>query len=140
MSQILAKLANLEQARILLELPAPSSDEIAKKLNLDKETVYKHTQELHEKGLVLYKRKEQLRTVYSVTELKDTTPANPKFDESLGDEFFDLWDAWFGSDEPYRLLEKLPPWLGRTEPTMRIIARWKLIKDTPDVLPCDAMR
>ena len=44
MSQILAKLANLEQARILLELPAPSSDEIAKKLNLDKEPVYKHTQ------------------------------------------------------------------------------------------------
>ncbi len=138
--RILAKLANLEQARILRELPAPSAEEIAKKLNLDKETVDKHIQELYEKGLVLYRRKGGLRTVYSVTELKDTTPANPKFDESLGDEFFDLWDAWFDSDEPRQLLEKVPPWPGRTEPAMRIIAKWKSIKDTPGVLPCDDMR
>lgn len=138
--QILAKLVNLEQARILRELPSPSSEEIAKKLNLDKETVDKHLQELYEKGLVFSRIKGGLRAVYSVTELKDATAANPKFDESLGDDFFDLWDAWFDSDEPLQLLEKVPPRPGRTEPIMRIIAKWKSIKDTPGVLPCDDMR
>jgi NAD-dependent dihydropyrimidine dehydrogenase PreA subunit len=82
----------------------------------------------------------ELRSVYSITELKDATAANPKFDESLGDEFFDLWDAWFDSDEPRQLIEKAPRRTGRTEPVMRIIAKWKSIKDTPGVLPCDDIR
>ena len=39
--RILAKLANLEQAKILRELPAPP-EEIASKLNLQKSTVDRH--------------------------------------------------------------------------------------------------
>ena len=138
--RILSKLANLEQARVLRELPASSPEEIADKLKLDKETVDKHVQELYEKGLVFHTTNGGLRSVYGVTELKDSTASNPKFDESLGDEFFALWDAWFDSDEPLQLLEKAPPRTGRTEPVMRIIAKWKSIKDTQDVLPCDDMR
>jgi len=138
--RILAKLANLEQARILRELPAPSAEEIAEKLNLDKETVEKHIQELYEKGLVFYRKKGGLRSVNHVTELKDTTPVNPKFDESLGDEFFDIWDAWFDSDEPRQMREKAPQPPVTTKPVMRIIAKWKSIKDTPGVLPCDDVR
>ena len=91
-------------------------------------------------GNFLLHTKRWLRTVYSVTELKDSTPAYPKFDEALGGEFFDLWDVWFDSDEPRPLLEKLPPQLGRTEPVMRIIAKWKSIKDTSGVLSCDDCR
>jgi len=136
--RILAKLANLEQAKILRELPAPSSEEIAKKLNLDKERVDKHIQELYEKGLVLYRVKGGLRTVYAATELKDTTTANPKFDESLGEEFFDLWQAWF-DNEAYQWRQKMSLWSGEI-PMSRVIPLWKSIKDTPGVLPCDDVR
>ena len=137
--QILAKLANLEQARILRELPAPSSEEIAQKLNLDKETVDKHIQELFEKGLVLYRIKGGLRTVYAATELKDTTAANPKFDESLGEEFFNLWDAWF-ENEAYQWRQDMSIWSGDEPPMSRVIPKWKSIKDVPGVLPCDDVR
>jgi len=44
MPRILAKLANLEQAQIIRELPAPS-EEIANKLSLDKAVVDGHIQE-----------------------------------------------------------------------------------------------
>jgi len=138
--QILAKLASLEQARILRELPASSPAEIADNLKLDREAVDKHLRELYEKGLVFPTAKEGLRFTYSITELKDSTASNPKFDKALGSEFFALWDAWFDSGEPLRLLEKLPPQPGRTEPAMRVIAKWKSIKDTPGILPCDDIR
>ena len=49
---IFKKLANLEEAKILLELPT-TSDEIAKKLNLDKETVDTRIAELYQKGLAI---------------------------------------------------------------------------------------
>ncbi|HEY87793.1 MAG TPA: 4Fe-4S binding protein [Dehalococcoidia bacterium] len=136
--QILAKLANLEQARIVRELPAASSEEIAEKLNMDKETVDKQIQELYEKGLVLYRTKGGLRTVYAVTELKDTTGANPKYDQEYGEEFFDLWRAWF-ENEAYQWRQKMSIWSGEI-PMSRVIPQWKSIKDTPGVLPCDDVR
>jgi len=63
--QILQKLLSPEQARIVCELPASSSREIADKLGIDKETVDRQIQELYEKGVVYY-RGNGLRAAYNL--------------------------------------------------------------------------
>ena len=134
MPRILEKLANLEQARIIRELPS-SSEEIAKKLNLDKETVDKHVQELMEKGLLVPTRKGP-QMIRSFLQFHDTQ-SNPKFDESLGDEYFELWDKLQYEEMFDTLVELLA--VGE-RPTWRIIPRWKSIKDIPGVLPWEDVR
>ncbi len=62
--RILEKLANLDQAKILLALPDKDrdpalgrtlkvSDKFAQNLNMNKATVEKHLQELYEKGVIV---------------------------------------------------------------------------------------
>jgi ferredoxin/biotin operon repressor len=133
-------MATREQAKILLEMPVRNSDEIADKLGMDKETVDAHIRELYEKGLVFKRLKGGLRAFYSATELKDATPTNPKFDEEFGEEFFDLWDDWFNSDEAANWWFSMPEAPGQTKPLMRIIPKWRAIKDVPGILPCDDVR
>jgi len=137
--RILAKLANLEQAKILRELPASSPEEIAKKLNLDKETVDKHVQELYEKGLIYFPKKGGLRFCHNVVELRDATTSNRKFEKSLGQEFFDLWDAWTNDEVPKAFAERPQPPEG-AKPGMRVVPQWKSIKDIPGALACDDVR
>jgi len=135
MPRILEKLANLEQARILRELPSPS-DEIAKKLNLDRETVDKDLQELTEKGVVVVTRHGP-RMVRSKGQLHDASLGNPKFDESLGKEFFELW-AKIEDETVEATVELLTA--GGAHPRWRIIPIYKAIKDVPGVLPCEDIR
>jgi len=142
--RILEKLANLEQARILRELPTPP-EEIARKLNLDKETVDNHLQEMYEKGLVTPTSK-GIHFIRSVAQMHDATLSNPKFDQSLGYEFFDLWHKFDINELSDITREKTPWWAsakpipGRTTPGTRIIPKWKSIKDIPGVLPCEDVR
>jgi len=138
--RILAKVATPEQAKIIREMPVKSTEELAEKLNMDKATVDKQLQVLYEKGLVLPRKKGGFRAVYSVTELKDTTPSNPKFDKEYGEEFFDLWDEFFNSAELREWWENLPRDPGRTIPTMRVIPKWKSIKDVPGTMWFDDIR
>jgi ferredoxin/predicted transcriptional regulator len=135
--QILEKLLSSEQARIVCELPASSSEEIAEKLKLDKETVDKQIQELYEKGVVYYKRK-GFRAAYNMYELHDATTTNPKFYKSLGEEYLDLWDKWTQNEAAQWFKENPFPW--DTDYPMRIIPKWKSIKDVPGVMPFDDMR
>ncbi len=135
--RILEKLLSLEQAKIVRELPASSSEEIAEKLNLDKETVDKQIQELYEKGVVYYTKK-GIRAAHNVIELHDATTTNPKFDKSLGKEYFDLWDKWTRNEATQWFKENPFPW--DTDAPMRIIPKWKSIKDVPGVMPFDDMR
>ena len=135
--RMLKKLLSLEQAKIVRELPASSSGEIAEKLNLDKETVDKQMQELYEKGVVYYTKK-GIRAAHNVIELHDATTTNPKFDKSLGKEYFDLWDKWTQNEAAQWLAENPFPWY--TNPPMRVIPKWKSIKDVPGVMPFDDMR
>lgn len=133
--QILAKLANLEQAKIVRELPAPS-EEIAKRLGLDKALVDRHIRELFEKGLVFFTKKgpQMARTVL---QLHDSALGNPKFDAQLGDDYFDL----FAEFMDHEVVDKmLTIFVGGGIPTFRIIPRWKSIKDIPGVLPSEDIR
>jgi len=139
-SKMLAMIINEEQAKILQQLPAISIEEISSKLNLDPKLIDKNIRELYEKGLVFYRQKGGLRHFYSITELKDATPANPKYDSILGEKFFDLWDEWFDSTEARDIIKKLMSQENQTHPLMRVIPKWRAIKDVPGVLPCDDVR
>jgi len=135
MPRILAKLANLEQAKILQLLPAPS-EEIGNKLNLDKAAVDRHIQELIEKGLV-FPTKKGPQMARNIEQLHDASLANPKFDESLGDEFFDLFAQMMDTELLPHTVELQA---GGDRPMWRVIPRWKSIKEIPEVLPCEDAR
>jgi NAD-dependent dihydropyrimidine dehydrogenase PreA subunit len=139
--KILQKLANLEQARVVRELPAPP-EEIAKKLGLSKETVEKHIQELFEKGLIQPgKRGWNMAATWGW--LHDTMgSADDKYDD---DELWDLSVDMTAEnlEDLQKLYEKdkdkaaAQPYL---QQLMRVIPRWKSIKDIPGVLPCEDVR
>jgi len=126
---ILEKLVTLEQAKIIAELPAPSED-IAKKLDLDKEAVDKHLQQLVWKGIVLPTKKGYVMC-RSVMQLHDTVGSIAWCDKSVDDEYFTLWDEIV--QEANDLWATLYTGSGSGIPFMRIIPRWKSIKDIPGV-------
>lgn len=139
---ILAKMATLEQAKIVNAMPAASAEEVAAKLDMDLVWVEKQLQILYQKGLILPRKKGGLRAFYSITELKDTAPAHPKFDDEYGQEFFNLWDDYFNSQELKDWWENLPrdTFPNRTKPTMRIVAKSKAIQGVPGALWFDDIR
>jgi ferredoxin len=135
--RVLSLIMKPDQAEILLTLPAADVTEIATKLKRDPANVEKDVKELAEKGLVLYRKKGGLRSFYSLTELKDTTLSNPKFDKEYGHKFFDLWDEFFDSDEFARWWYTLPLDENQTIPLMRVIPKWQALQGVDGVLPCD---
>ena len=136
MPYVLQALANLEQARIINELPTPP-EEIAEKLNLDKETVDKHLQELFEKGL-LFPGRSGWHITRSWGSLHDSAgSANPKYDN---DDFFDLGYAKSEERNAISLKEVAEGKVAKLRQVMRVVPRWKSIKDIPGVLPCEDIR
>ena len=136
LARIIARLATPEQARIVRELPAPS-EEIAEKLNIDKETVDRHIQELIEKALV-FPTKKGPQMARSLLQLHDASlSSNSKYLESLGKEFFNLW-LEFDSTERYEDSVKMTA--GGTRPLWRMIPKWRAVKDIPGILPSEDVR
>ena len=133
--QILARLANLEQARIVRELPAPP-EEIARKLHLDKAVVERHLQELLEKGLV-FPTKKGPQMARNVEQLHDAALGNPKYDEQLGGEYFDLFAEFMDREI---LDDMVKTYVSGGVPKWRIIPRWKSIQNVPGVVPEEDIR
>jgi electron transport complex protein RnfB len=139
MPRLLAKLAGLEQARILNELSA-STDAIAKKLNMNKDLVDTHMQELFEKGLA-FPGRTGWHLTRSWAALHDQAGAAnaAKHKDSFDAEFFDLLHAASEEDRKERVdvvvSGKAPLRTG-----MRVIPRWKSIKDIPGLLPYEDVR
>ncbi len=143
MARIMAKLTTIEQAKMVLALPDTDrdpklgrslevSEEFAKKLGLSRETVAKHIQELYEKGLLFPTRGgPQMARTY--LQLHDAALGNPKYDDSLGKEYYDLWGVF---DGPMKKPENISPQYS----AFRVVPRWKSIKDIPGVLPCEDIR
>jgi len=138
--QIFALLATPEQARILLALPAASAADLALKVALPRDVVERHIRDLYTKGLVLSRQKGGLRTVYAVSELKDTTGSNPRLEEAIADKLFGLWDAWLDSDEARKFITRLSEAPGQLHPLMRVIPKWRSIRDVAGILPGDDVR
>jgi NAD-dependent dihydropyrimidine dehydrogenase PreA subunit len=145
--RIFQKIANLQQARIMDELPN-QVENIAKKLELTKAKVQRDLQYLYERGLVTPGRtgwslkrgvvtpgKTGWNMVLSWGALKDSIgSAHPKYDD---DELLDLTREMS--------LEILKGQLARGEKppvrkVMRVIPKWRTIKDVPGVLPCEDAR
>ena len=135
MPVILARLITIEQARIALELPAPT-EEIAEKLKLDKESIEKHLEDMKAKGLIVITRR-GARMVRSPLQFHDSATTNYALDKELGDEYLDLWAAYQLEEHYPELLEVIA---GGENPYSRLIPRYNAIKDMPGVLPFENLK
>jgi electron transport complex protein RnfB len=145
-AQILARMANLEQAKLVVALPDPDrskgaerslevSEEFARKLDLDKDTVDKHIRELYEKGL-LFPTRAGPQIARTIIQLHDAALGNPKYDDELGNEFFDLWGGPNGKITRKPQPEDLRPEFS----AFRIVPRWRSIQGLSGVLPHEDIR
>jgi ferredoxin/biotin operon repressor len=154
MPKLLRKMANLEQAKIMNELPS-SSEEIAKKLSITKEKVDAHLHELLLKGLVVPGKKgySLCRPWGAMHDLIGS--ANLSQFPELDDEFFDLSvdmhaencqnriDTIASSYTPGQTVavtNVLNPGQTALAQMMRVIPRWRTIKDIPGMLPMEDLR
>jgi len=133
---ILKKAVTPEQAKIMLQFTA-TSEEIAEKLGMDKETVDNHLQELFKKGLA-FPTKKGWRLGRIVDSLHDLTLSNTKYWDSYGGtEYADLWRA-------FERLEWWPAFVENAKsmdsPVMRILPAWEAIKDNPEHLLAEDIR
>jgi electron transport complex protein RnfB len=135
--RVVKKIANLKQASILHELPS-TVEAIAEKLALDKATIEKNLQYLYERGLATPGRG-KWNLVNNLTLVKDLIgSANPKYDDI---ELFDLLREMSlensdNLEERLKSGEKIPP----VTQIMRVVPKWRTIKDIPGILPCEDMR
>jgi ferredoxin/biotin operon repressor len=137
--RLLAKLADLEEARILNELSA-SSEAIAERLNLGRGTVEKNLKALFEKGLV-FQGKTGWHLIRSWGALHDSAGSADvaKYGDVFDEEFFRLLQATSQEDREQRVEDVLS---GRAplRRNMRVIPRWKSIRDIPGLLPYEDVR
>ena len=138
MPLILARMLSVEEAELVLALPVASADELAEKLNKDKASIKGKVQELYEKGVLYFTRK-GIRPPHNWIEIHDATTSAPKFDAELGEEFFELWDKW-SLEESGQYVAEAAPLVWKTDPPMRVIAKWKAIKDVAGIEWFDDMR
>jgi NAD-dependent dihydropyrimidine dehydrogenase PreA subunit len=135
--RLIQKIANMEQARIMCELPN-TVEKIANMLALDKATVEKHLQLLYERGVVT-PGKRGWNLITNLVLLKDFIgSANSKYDD---EEVFDLAREMSLEDseslaERLKKGEKIPP----LRQGMRVVPKWRSIKDIPGVLPIEDIR
>ena len=152
--RIFKKAFSLEQAGLALEFPI-SPDEIgsilgisveevegnaqqrqveaiALKLGLEQYTVENHIRYMFELGYAFPTRR-GWRWARDILQLRDSQ-TNRKFDEQLGDEYFDLWKAF----ERVEMYPATSP-SAETEPGFRIIPSRKSLADTADILPQESV-
>lgn len=153
--RIFKKAFTLEQAGIALEFTispeeiasmlAISPDEaesnaqqyqveaIAVKLGLEKETVEKHIRYMFELGFAFPTRR-GWRWARDAMQMRDSQ-TNTKYDEQLGDEYFDLWKA-FERVEMYPAASPVTTGTAdKIEPSFRIIPARKSLGETAEIIP-----
>ncbi len=131
MKLIFEKMVNMEEAEILLELPSPS-DEIAEKLNLDKETVDAMIRILYQKGLAIPTSKGYFLP-RAIGQLHDTALTDP----NLTTELADLWQE-FSEEEWFP--DHAEELAGAEEKFMRILPAWKAIQTSSTIVPGEDVR
>jgi electron transport complex protein RnfB len=135
--KLLHKITDLEQARIANELPN-TAENVANKLGLNKVKVEKQLHYLFERGLVMKGRTGWVM-VNNIGIFKDRVAStNDKYDD---DEVFDLAREMSLEDSKslsrrIKRGEKIPP----LRKVMRVVPKWRSIKDIPGVLPCEDAR
>jgi len=144
---ILERLLTIEQAKMVNELPdqyreesagrLEVSEEFAKKVGMDKKTADKYLKELYEKGFI-YPTRGGPQLPRAAMQFKNAAVNNPKYEESLGQEYLDLWTA-FELDE-VNLEAAAKRLVMDGIPRMRVLPRWRAIKNIPGIMPCEDVR
>lgn len=156
--RIIKKALTLEQARLALALDISSEEvastlgisqeevdsdaqkyqveALAKRLNLGKKTLEKHVRYMFELGFAFPTRR-GWRFARNLVQMKDSQ-TNPKFDEQLGDEYFDLWEAFHKVEAyPTGYMWGLLMTTEALGPVFRVIPARKSLKNIPDIVPED---
>jgi len=151
--RIFELLCSLEEAQVLVELPAPS-DEIARKLNRDKETVDNQIEDVFQKGLLRVTLTPDGQRQYSLI-----TPVEPLCDDIMrviGAHYFnertrtiegeinrevaDLWnkfcdEEWYRWERVDELVHRRVAMVGPPGLTFTVMPAWKALeKSGCDVL------
>ena len=133
---ILARLANLQQARILDMIKSPPED-IAKTLGVDTDTVKKDLQVMYERGL-LHKGSSGWHLNRSWPAARDSVGgSNAKYDD---DTLFDLIAHKELMDRNVVIDQVKNGEIEKVRQGMRVIPRWASVKDIEDVLPCEDVK
>lgn len=110
---------------------------LSKKLKIDKEIIDKHIQYMFELGFAFPTRR-GWRWARTADQAKDSQ-SNPKFDEQLGDEYFDLWEAFMKLEAyPTSYMQRMiSTQIEGGPPGFRIIPARKSLKDVEEIVPED---
>jgi ferredoxin/biotin operon repressor len=110
---------------------------LAKKLNIKKEDVDKHIRYMFEVGFAFPTRR-GWRWAKTAEQAKDSQ-SNPKFDQQLGDEYFDLWEAFQKIEAyPTSYVQRIAAYDSEGgPPRFRIIPARKSLKTVDGIVPED---
>ncbi len=141
--RILETIMTPEEGKLLLELPAPTPEELAKRLNADEESVKRKLPELARRGLVTVGKRGYAAPT-TVVQLHDTTLESAE--EYIPLEVYDLWKDFYYAEWREDLMDMTRQW--RTAeglPFARVLPSWKAIEASravrpEQVLPCEDMR
>ena len=133
---ILARLANLQQARILNMIKSTPED-IAKTLGVDVDAVEKDLQVMYERGL-LHKGRSGWHLNRSWPAARDAVGAsNAKYNDTI---LFDLISHKEKLDRQSVVDKVKSGEVEKVRQGMRVIPRWASIKDIEGVLPCEDVK
>jgi len=156
--RIMKKAFSLEQARLALDLDLPptetagllgitkedaednagkhQSEALSRKLGIARQAVEDHIRYMFELGFA-FPTKKGWRWARTADQAKDSQ-SNTKFDAMLGDEYFDLWEAFMKIEAyPTSYLERLKASSGAGEPPhFRVVPARKSLKGVA-VIPED---
>lgn len=139
MPRIFQKLVNLEEAKILNTLPATAED-LANKLNIDKKKVDKFLKEAFEKGIV-FSGKSGFRMNRTWGTMHDSLgSADMKKYKELDKEFLELCEEMAEEANTIMVEQVKRGEVKNVRQAMRVVPRWKAIKDIPGVLPIEDVR
>jgi len=122
------KLANSDEARLLLELPSEPHD-LARKLGVDEDTVRKMIRELTEKGIIITTGKGP-RMVRDVTQFHDANLASSE--KWVDTELLDLWKEFY-EVEWFPTMGSIPA--DAYVQVIRVVPAWTAIERSPDIPP-----
>ncbi|MBW2367686.1 MAG: 4Fe-4S binding protein [Deltaproteobacteria bacterium] len=137
--RILERIVNVEETKLLLDLPA-TSEELSLKRGIDKQALDAILKELIRKGICIKTVSGKIKFLSHMVTIQDIAGANPKYDEERGEAFFELFKKFrlqskYLSDVAESYLE-----INEGRPFTRVLPRWKAIKNIPGVMPCEDLR
>jgi Na+-translocating ferredoxin:NAD+ oxidoreductase RNF subunit RnfB len=141
--RILETILTPDECKLLLNLPAPTPERLAKRLNRDEESVKTKLHELARRGLLIIGKRGYV-VPQTVASLHDTTLESGE--EYIPPEVYDLWkDFYYAEWRKDLAVRELPVGAAGGGFSPRVMPAWKAIQASPDIrpediLPCETLR